>query len=114
MKKEYADKWADALESGKYNQTDSWLKDSRGFCCLGVLCDIVKNELKTDWDDDNSLLGQLTILPKEVVKLTGIKTNTDPWIVDEGENQHFSVMNDDLGYTFVDIAKTIRANWKDL
>lgn len=37
--------WIAALRSGKYEQTKSVLRDERnGFCCLGVLCDLVEPE----------------------------------------------------------------------
>lgn len=32
--------WVEALRSGKYKQTSGHLKDKRGYCCLGVLCEI--------------------------------------------------------------------------
>lgn len=38
------EKWADALESGEYNQTQGVLRDENGFCCLGVLCDLAVKE----------------------------------------------------------------------
>ena len=41
MKKEIADKWVEALRSGKYKQGKSALKKDDSFCCLGVLCDII-------------------------------------------------------------------------
>lgn len=34
-------KWIPALRSGDYPQTQFGLRDSTGFCCFGVLCDIV-------------------------------------------------------------------------
>ena len=39
--KEQFKKWIVALRSGKYNQIKGRLNDSRGFCCLGVACDIL-------------------------------------------------------------------------
>lgn len=33
--------WVAALRSGKYPQTKAALRTAAGFCCLGVLCDIV-------------------------------------------------------------------------
>lgn len=33
-------KLIDALRSGKYAQTSGVLRDSRGYCCLGVVCDV--------------------------------------------------------------------------
>lgn len=33
--------WVDALRSGKYQQTQDVLKNKNGFCCLGVLCEVL-------------------------------------------------------------------------
>lgn len=33
-------KWANALRSGKYKQTKHTLQDVKGYCCLGVACDL--------------------------------------------------------------------------
>ena len=40
--------WIEALESGEYPQTQRVLHDGKGFCCLGVLCDINNVEWKRD------------------------------------------------------------------
>lgn len=32
--------WVEALRSGKYKQTQKFLRVDGGYCCLGVLCDI--------------------------------------------------------------------------
>lgn len=49
--------WLTALRSGLYRQghealhtitTDGWAE----FCCLGVLCDIVRNDVGLTWDED--------------------------------------------------------------
>lgn len=37
---ELAEQWLQALESGKYNQTQNYLKTSEGHCCLGVACEV--------------------------------------------------------------------------
>jgi hypothetical protein len=36
--------WVAALRSGEYEQTTEALKDRRGHCCLGVLCDLYAKE----------------------------------------------------------------------
>jgi len=41
MKKNVAKKWVKALRSGKYKQSREMLKNSGGYCCLGVLCEIL-------------------------------------------------------------------------
>jgi hypothetical protein len=46
MKKELKQKWIDALRSKDYRQTTNCLRSRSGYCCLGVLCDIVDN---TKW-----------------------------------------------------------------
>lgn len=40
MDAELKGKWVKALRSGKYKQGAGYLNSVRGFCCLGVLCDI--------------------------------------------------------------------------
>ena len=52
MNKEIKDKWVTALRSGKYKQTTGALRrvtadGESGFCCLGVLCDVVDPD---GWD----------------------------------------------------------------
>lgn len=41
MTPELKSKWVAALRSGKYKQTQTVLRDDLGFCCLGVLCDVI-------------------------------------------------------------------------
>ena len=43
--------WIAALRSGQYKQCRNRLKDGDGFCCLGVLCDIVD---PTQWISDTN------------------------------------------------------------
>ncbi len=40
MKKEIAEKWVEALRSGRYKQTKKRLHKDDGYCCLGVLCEL--------------------------------------------------------------------------
>jgi hypothetical protein len=43
MQEEWKSKWVAALRSGKYRQGEMTLRDyDDKFCCLGVLCDLVK------------------------------------------------------------------------
>jgi hypothetical protein len=65
MDAEIKTKWVEALRSGKYEQTRHTVRDHRGFCCLGVLCDIAGATWKTDeacefyveYDCDQSVTG---------------------------------------------------------
>lgn len=41
MDTELKQKWIDALRGGSYKQIRGSLHDGYGYCCLGVLCDLV-------------------------------------------------------------------------
>jgi hypothetical protein len=45
MDPEIKAKWITALRSGQYQQVTSYLRTTQGFCCLGVLCDILEPQL---------------------------------------------------------------------
>lgn len=49
MDPEIKEQWLVALRSGRYQQTKSRLRDETGFCCLGVLCDVIEPD---GWRDD--------------------------------------------------------------
>lgn len=50
LKAKYKKKWLKALRSGKYEQGEGVLLYHGKYCCLGVLCDVVKDEMKEDFD----------------------------------------------------------------
>jgi hypothetical protein len=55
MKKEIAELWIKALESGKYKQIRRQLANKDGYCCLGVLCELaIENgvEVSRKFDKD--------------------------------------------------------------
>lgn len=52
MKNELKKRWISALRSGKYKQTSEYLCDDRGWCCLGVLCDLVDSSRWSEVDED--------------------------------------------------------------
>lgn len=37
-------RWIDALVSGKYKQTKRYLHTKDGYCCLGVICELYKED----------------------------------------------------------------------
>lgn len=84
-------KWVIALRSGKYKQTFGALRDSNGYCCLGVACQISglgKWEKETTFGDDSReyVIGPRSrgsgILPVKVAKWLGLNSTTP--IVTEG------------------------------
>jgi len=41
LKPEIKSKWVEALRSGEYAQGRGAIRNKTGFCCLGVLCDVL-------------------------------------------------------------------------
>jgi hypothetical protein len=114
MKKEVADKWIEALRSGKYEQGHFALKrdinDNECFCCLGVLCDISG---LSEWREDGSRFGYLNsceLLPFLVQEWSGIKCSS-PYL---DYSTSLIDMNDSGEYSFEDIAKFIENHWEKL
>ena len=76
--------WLAALRSGKYEQTTGSLciesmRYARRFCCLGVLCDILQDEVGMCWEygceDDCPFLvfGNMELTPPPLVReLSGL------------------------------------------
>jgi len=78
MNKELIKRWVEALRSGKYQQGRLSLRNtSNQFCCLGVLCDIAKDELGLDWIlkeewSKYQIDNNCTVLPSSLKELIGI------------------------------------------
>jgi hypothetical protein len=70
--------WVKALRSGEYKQIEERLHSDEGYCCLGVLCDLVKDRVhgKFKMDDSYSnayeFLGEKHKLPNEVKEIARI------------------------------------------
>jgi len=111
MNAEVKEKWIKALKSGEYKQTTESLRDSTGFCCLGVLCDLHSKEFGILWDINKDYPDFCTyydnedILPKAVAHWAGI--SCDPLVGDGFKS--LSAINDD-GESFETIAKLIEEN----
>ena len=67
MDKKLKKKWVKALRSGQYQQTHGQLRTEEGYCCLGVLCDVMD---PTQWKgkkDHFKWDGALLLLPSDKV-----------------------------------------------
>jgi len=104
MKKEIAELWITALKSDEYKQTRGTLKDEKGYCCLGVLCDLYLKEKDTLWEDLVSLRAKY--LPKEVREWSGVQSSAGK-ISDDKAVKCLSYENDS-GLTFVEISAIIK------
>lgn len=75
MKEEIAKRWADALDSGEYEQGHGALRTASGkFCCLGVLCDLYAKDTGNKWSDVGGTLhieGENSYLPEKVCEWAG-------------------------------------------
>lgn len=107
-------KWVEALTSGAYKQTTGTLRDSNGFCCLGVLCDITKDEVDGVWEDDRMHIkgegfGYTFNLPHSVRELVGLSSHGG--YISVGKS--LAGMNDS-GQDFNTIADVIKKEEGDL
>jgi hypothetical protein len=106
MNKEIKTRWLNALRNGKYKQGKRRLKGVAGtYCCLGVLCDILKEDIGADWRNE-MFLGSCQFLPA-IVREKAELVSSDPNIKNEsGILISLSDLNDN-GRSFEEIAKYI-------
>ncbi len=97
MDKELKARWVEALRSDRYKQTMGRLRTFGGFCCWGVLCDLVDPD---GWEEEN-LYGYShrgdTLMP-------AYEGCPNP----EGKYRELAEMNDN-GISFREIADVIEA-----
>ena len=113
-------KWLEALRSGQYQQGKGAMQTvtrdgTSRFCCLGVLCDVLKDDLDLVWDTEhpqNRILkdrigtnifdnGHAHMPPCKVVEAIPGLTRRKNDKVNLSKLVH---MNDQQGMTFIEIA----------
>lgn len=124
-------RWIEALESGRYTQTTGVLHDDNGYCCLGVLCDIVDPtwreaddehpEMTDDrarrharvWDGTNELINLPEPLQHLVgLDLAGTKSDRSQWFEPYTRRQApWLTSANDVGWTFTQIAAALRIHY---
>jgi len=113
-----AQKCVDALRSGKYKQGQSCLRKTVNgeslFCCLGVFCDVYREEVGGEWgpidrpgaiyftDPDHDIVA--AFLPPSVTKWLGIF-----WNDGQTPKDTLVTLNDSDKYTFAQIADHIES-----
>ena len=114
--------WAEALESGEYEQTKSVLEDEEGFCCLGVAC-VVAEEwgIKVNRHrDTDELVGEDLDEQPAVQWWLGLKDEEGSFKLhpktEGGVRTSSSLvhLNDGGHRTFAELAAIIRAEPKGL
>ena len=106
MKKELKERWVAALRSGDYVQSQGCLQDEYGWCCLGVLCNIVDG---TKWiEPDENVKEHQYDFGNEVVV---IDMPPMDWLENHGllYGKELAEMNDDV-VQFTEIAEYIKEN----
>lgn len=115
MKKRIKNKWLKALRSGDYKQTKKVLKDSKGYCCLGVLCDLhrlSRVDVKAKWNGkfyNSSTPSTKMSLPVSVMEWAGLKSNIGEYETKTKSKVEKNLigLNDLKGYSFKKIANVI-------
>lgn len=105
--------WLEALESGRYKQTSENLRDNKGFCCLGVACDLTDPNV---WDEDDELGNfswnqEDTALPLKIMeRFAFVGTMGEPQCTVQPGNPNIPSLAhmNDYGATFADIAAAVR------
>lgn len=116
MKTEIKQQWVTALTSGEYTQESSSLRTERGFCCLGVLCDLYSKDTGTEWEVNHTadlkpipfyhFMNESSFLPVAVVEWAGLDKSS-PEVVDSAGGGELAQLNDS-GSTFTQIAQLIQ------
>lgn len=104
-----AKKWVKALRSGKYKQTQYFLRNEGGFCCLGVACDLYNSN---HWDGAR-YLSKSSSLPQKVADWLGLRDKCGSYD-DSRIDRNLTYLNDQKGMAFNEIADFIEENWISL
>lgn len=110
MNQEFIDKWVKALESDKYQQTIGVLNDGKGFCCLGVICELVPDISKTEYHNGVVQYGKernYSTLPKEAKEAIG-SDNSLLFVKYNGDMTSVASLNDNNKLSFKEIASLIK------
>lgn len=109
-------RWVEALRSGRYKQGRGvlWNPSDNTFCCLGVLCEIAREDGIVERDPSGARYGNpgaavfaLAVPPLEVVKWAGLmESNPTVWCDDRGATD-LAYINDQLRLDFKAIARII-------
>ena len=112
-------RWLAALRSGDYLQARGFLRSARGYCCLGVLCEIAVQEgvttRVTRGEGAESYYGEdffSTVLPEQVSDWAGGLSSSgalpgEATIDGSFSGNTLADLNDSGRYTFEQIADVI-------
>lgn len=120
MKKKIAERWVEALRSGRYKQGKNALRQDEKFCCLGVLCNLHAEDhpkIAVKELDPNVYMGDSSLLANPVRQWAGMQTE-DGSLSESigicGLNFGSLAQANDNGVTFANIADWIEKHYKEL
>ena len=107
----------DALRSGDYIQGRDQLRTEKGYCCLGVACDVYRQsqDQNSAWKQRNcgySFLGAMNSLPEKVMEWFGFETDIGDYGTIDENGPHvnsLTELNDFDKMSFIDIANVIES-----
>ena len=106
-KKEVQDLWINALESEDYRKQRRYAlgNEEKGFCCLGVLCDLaVKHGVIESYNPYDGTL------PSAVMNWVGLNTDVANYTAMTGHVRSLVYHNDAMQEDFHAIAQVIKTN----
>ncbi len=115
---EYRARVLAALRSGEYKQGRGALRSSGRFCCLGVICDTLKEELELEEEQRASgvvLYGGMQVrTPHSVVEALGLYGCFGEPAHPDPATYSLARLNDEERKTFAEIADILEAggHWK--
>ena len=129
---ELRERWVEALRSGKYEQIQSNLRTNYGYCCLGVLCDVIIKETEPEqgWELDEGrsayhlfgihygglpttyqqMMGLITDegeIELNLIKNEATAMRLKDYVAGRSGQVILTVLNDSGGWSFEDIADLI-------
>ena len=113
-------RWLDALRSGEYHQGAGRLRTAPSslgggdrFCCLGVLCDVVKDDLGLSWEAITShpstiywMAEGVAYPPDDVWRYVTDTVDVEQLPLPDGAGEPLAAANDS-GWTFDRLAAVI-------
>lgn len=114
MNEQVVKDWTAALRSGEYEQTDAYLRDSVGYCCLGVLCDLAvkANVIPAPTEQEDGVFiydGNTRTLPDEVKEWVGLKHDDGSFTPPDDSIPDSLAQMNDASETFKNIADMIES-----
>ena len=104
-----AQKWVEALRSGKYEQTRGALRKGDWFCCLGVACELAI-ESGVDIRRTDEYRGYTGVVPNRLLPPV-----VGEWLRLKGRDADWSLAGkNDSGKTFAEIADLIEQHADEL